>query len=92
MKVRVNYFGQLRQITNLEAEEVDVPANADLASFLSTLGKGRDDRFLKILLTPAGAPSASVMVLANNEPIARTGPLRLRDGDSLSLIPAISGG
>ena len=92
MKIRLNYFGQLRQITDRETQEIDVPPGTDVAGLLTLAARDHDERFGKIIFAAGGTLSASVIILANDELIARKMPPGLCDGDTLSLIPAISGG
>jgi len=92
MKIQVQYFGQLRQLADTESEVLDLPEGSDLLAILSRASQSRDVRFSKILFASEDVPSASVMMLVNNELASKNPRTAFRDGDVLTLIPAISGG
>ena len=94
MKLRVQYTGQLRTAAGRSEEEVELPEATNLAALLhqlaSRLGKGA----LPHLLTPAGHPQSSLLVIVNDSaiPAPQTAATILRQGDVITLLPPIAGG
>jgi molybdopterin converting factor small subunit len=71
---------------------LEVAPGTDLSGVLTQAARGHNERFGRILFASNGTLSPNVIVLANDELISRRQPPLLRDGDAVSLIPAISGG
>ena len=92
MKVTLHYYGQLRQLANCESEEVEFDKPSALAELLRRVSGKYDPAFSKILFNARQQPSSSVMLLINQEPAPRDSSPVVRDGDEVSLIPAIAGG
>ena len=81
MRVRVLYFGVLKEIFHCEDEVMELEEGSDVAGLLTMCrGRGR---------APAGLWES--LAVAVNQEYARTEDL-LRDGDEVALLPPVSGG
>ncbi len=81
MRVRVLYFGVLKEIFGRENEMVEVAQGADVAGLLAMFrGRGK-----------APANLWESLAVAVNQEYAQAGDL-LRDGDEVALLPPVSGG
>ena len=81
MRARVLFFGMLKDMVGLPAEEVDLPPDADIGSVFERYAS-RHPRLREL------APS---IVAARNQEFA--GPeTRLADGDEVAFLPPVSGG
>lgn len=81
MRVRVLHFQMLRQLAGCDAEEMELPAG-------STVGAATDAVCAR---HPALAPMRRSLLFAVNEEWAPAGA-ELHDGDTLALMPPVSGG
>lgn len=92
MKIKVNLFGQLAHVANETTFTHETPERTALADVLREIARKNDPAFGQILFDDSGALRAAVMILVNDAPVDKLSPPKLSDGDSLTLIPAISGG
>ena len=81
MRIRVLFFGMLKDLAGSEVDTVALPEAASVADLLQHY----ETRFPKLRQY---APSLAISV--NQEFAARTSPLR--DGDEVGLLPPVSGG
>ncbi len=91
MNIRVGYYGQARDITGVEREEVEVGEDASVKDAVMAVV----DRHLKLkdlLLSSDGALRKSVMLPVNDEVVDTAVSGSLKHGDDLSVFPAVSGG
>jgi molybdopterin converting factor small subunit len=89
--LRVTLFGQLRHFANADAVERPVPEDGALMSLLRGLAADFSEDFARVLLD-GDTLRSSVLVLVNDAPIDKAAPPTLREGDQVTLLPAISGG
>ena len=92
MKIKVSFNGQLRQISGRESEQREITANAGIDLLAADLAKSSGSDFEKILLDESGRVRASVIVLINDVPVEKGSAPSLKEGDAVSLLPAIAGG
>jgi MoaE-MoaD fusion protein len=81
MKVRVLYFGMLRDLSGQASEEVNLPEKSSAADLLRVVS-GRNARVAELL---------AVCALAINQQYASS-TTGLKDGDEVALMPPVSGG
>jgi molybdopterin converting factor subunit 1 len=81
MRTRVLFFGVLKDLAGVSAEETDFPAGADLRSVF--------DRYAERF--PAVRAMAGSIVLARNQEFADLST-RLEEGDEVAFLPPVSGG
>jgi len=91
VSVQVTLFGQLRHVANQDMLQRPLNGDASLTAFLEALSKDLGEDFQRLLLNE-GRVRPSVLVLLNDTPIDKAAPPQLRDGDQLTLLPAIAGG
>jgi MoaD family protein len=91
MNIRVGYYGQARDIVGVEREDVEVGEDASIQDAVVAVV----DRHMKLkdlLLSSDGALRKSVLLPVNDEVVDTVASGVLKDGDELSVFPAVSGG
>ena len=81
MRVRVLYFGVLKDLFGCEREELQLPEGALAATLLGLVGERGE----------SGAALAKAVAIAVNREYV-PGTAILRDGDEVALLPPVSGG
>jgi MoaE-MoaD fusion protein len=81
MRVKVLFFGMLKDVAGRPAEELDIPGGATLGSVFDEFA-GRHPRLREL---------AGSIVLARNREFAGRAE-ELRDGDEVAFLPPVSGG
>src|SRR5271170_1896950 len=81
MRVRVLFFGQLKEITGVEQEETDLSEGARVEDLFERYGR----RFPKL-----AAFRSSIAASVNQEYVAWRAPLAT--GDEVAFLPPVSGG
>jgi molybdopterin converting factor subunit 1 len=81
MRVRILYFGVLKDIAGREREELDIPADSSVDTVLS---------LLKERIASKAEVWGSIAVAVNQEYVRSTA--LLQDGDEVALLPPVSGG
>ena len=81
MRVRVLYFGVLKDVMGLGRTEIDLSEGASVADLLALL-RGSEK---------AVGPVWDSIAVAVNQEYARAGDV-LKDGDEVALLPPVSGG
>ncbi len=81
MRVRVLFFGLLKEITGTSQEEIDLPGSPSAADLFDRYAS----RFPKM-----NGLRASIVLARNREFVAQTA--RLADGDEVAFLPPVSGG
>jgi len=90
MNVTVQYLGQLGQLAGRDEEPRTVP-DGSLVGLLATLATEYGESFSTIVLD-GDAIRPSLMVLVNDAPVDKANPPAVNEGDTVTLLPAISGG
>ena len=81
MRARILFFGVLKEIAGVPAEEVDLPEGADLAAVFSHYAAR----------LPRLREMAGSIVMARNQEFAEPAA-RLAEGDEVAFLPPVSGG
>ena len=92
MRIRVVYYGQIRQITGKEDEFIELPAGAPAYNIILKVVEQYGDEIGWLLLTKQGIPRRSVIFAVNDVAIDPGLADALEDEDILSILPAVSGG
>ena len=92
MQVRIKYFGQLREMAGAEEEQLEPSDGDDLKTALLEKAKTHGDDFRRVIFNRDGNLRPSVMILVNENPIDKSQPHALEDGDEITVLPAIAGG
>ena len=92
MKVTVNYYGQLKQITNKDSESCDLSEQTDLNQMLAGLASQYGDKFKDFVFDQAGEIRVSLMISVNDNVVDKKPAPCLKDGDEVSILTPIAGG
>jgi molybdopterin converting factor small subunit len=92
MQLEIKLFGQLAHLADRETLQQECAPGTPLPEVLRAAASQYDEAFLNILFDDTGALRAAVMVLVNDAPIDKAAPPAVAEGDTVTLIPAISGG
>ena len=95
MKVKVLYFGVLRNKTGRKSEECEIAEGSSLSDLLATLsskyGKGLKD-LLRANEKSTLDPTMIATVKGVSKDLSQAEKVRLKDGDTVGLMSLISGG
>ncbi|MFM7072516.1 MAG: MoaD/ThiS family protein [Planctomycetota bacterium] len=93
MNIRVKYSGQLRAATRCGDEEIAWSPGGTLAELIAHLAE-RHSAGRPHLLSDIGAIRPSLLIAVNDSAVAASdaNAIRLRDGDTVWLLPPIAGG
>lgn len=92
MKIRINYFGQLRQAANVNMEICDCSEGSAIDEVLGNTAMLHGGKFKSIVLDDNDNLRVSVVVLLNGQYIDRENLPVLKDNDEINLLTAIAGG
>lgn len=92
MKVRIKYFGQLREMAGVEEEAGEPSEGNDLKAVLEERARSHGDDFRRVIFNRGGRLRPSVMILVNGDPVDKARPPKLEDGDEITVLAAIAGG
>jgi molybdopterin converting factor small subunit len=91
VRVTVEWFGQARLYAGQSRDAIDVDRPMAVAEFLQQVLASRDPRLSELLLHD-GAVSRSVLIAVNDHETDPTSATLLQDGDTVLVMPPISGG
>ncbi len=94
MKIIVQYFTIIRNITGKKEETLDIPVEINVLKVLEQLIAKYGTAFQRIVQSGANFPGLKVLFLINGQNTETLGGLgtTLKDGNTLSIIPPLSGG
>ncbi len=92
MSITVTYFGQLRHVAGAETERVEVVGPMALPDALAGLAARHGEDFTRIVFDDGHRVRPSLMVLVNGAVVAKGSAPVLKEGDEVTLLPAIAGG
>ncbi|MCF8885607.1 MAG: sulfur carrier protein ThiS [Aigarchaeota archaeon] len=92
-KVRTKYLAAMREFTEKPGEEIELPENATITTYIEEILK-RYPEAKKYLLSNDGKLRDGINVAVNGDvvPRSRYEQTLLRDGDEVVIIPPIAGG
>jgi sulfur-carrier protein len=85
VKVKVLYFARLRELFNVESEELELPGDRAYAAAIVDLLRKRGDPWAKQLALDAGYRMAVNQTLAGLV-------TPVHDGDEVAIFPPVTGG
>jgi molybdopterin converting factor small subunit len=88
MKIKFNYFAQIRKKAGVESEMVDVANGATVLAALKTLKHG--DEFKGLLFDESGALRPVILLVVNEVPASPD--RKLNDGDCVQVFSPVAGG
>ncbi len=91
--VKTRYYAYLRELTGIREEEIALSEGATVGTLIERLIQKYGDRFRRYILADNMELKSSIAIAINgvkvsDEPLKRI----LRDGDTLVILPPISGG
>jgi len=90
MRVTIEYFGPAREATGAAREEVECTPPCSAQELVTRIARDRGGRLAALLLREDRLSPA--LLLAVNDGQVTGEPVPLKDGDIVSIIPAVSGG
>ena len=91
MRVTAEYAAQVKRAAGVGAETLDVDASCTVEQLVQAVAARHGDALRALLLTGDGRLHPSILVFLRGEQV-RDGSTPLRDGDTVTLLPPISGG
>jgi len=88
--VRTLYFARLRELTGKEAEEFDVPEGSRCIDVVRAIAERYGEDLRRYLFDESGSLRRSFAIALNGE--RATPEAEVREGDTVVVIPPISGG
>ena len=92
MKVTINYTGQLKAVIGVGLEDLEVDTACPLSRLIQEIASQHGDTVKQILLDTDGAVHQALMRVVNDVQSRPGEEVTLQDGDTITLIPPISGG
>jgi len=88
--VKTFYFARLRELTGKEAEEFDVPEGSRCIDVVRAIAERYGEDLRRYLFDESGSLRRSFAIALNGE--RATPEAEVREGDTVVVIPPISGG
>lgn len=94
MKVEIQFEAQLRQVAEAPSVQLDLAEGTSLAAGVAQAAEGSAQALRDRLLADDGSVRAGLLVFVNDQPVSadRIPDTALCDGDTVLLLPPISGG
>ncbi len=94
MKIMVQFFTIIRNITGKKEESLEFPAETNVHKVLEQLIEKYGAAFQRIVQSGSNFPGLKVLFLVNGQNTETLGGLSttLKNGDTLSIVPPLSGG
>lgn len=92
MQVTVQYEAQARRAAGTGSECIDVPDNSAVSDCIRQVAVAHGDPLKSVLVADDDSVQPTLLIFRNDSQVSRDDPTPLADGDSLTLLPPISGG
>lgn len=92
MQITIQYEAQARRAAGVGSEALEVEDNSDVSHCIRRAAETHGEQLKPILLDADGNVQSGLLVFLNDSQIGRQEPQQLSDGDTLTLMPPISGG
>lgn len=94
MKVKIRFFGGLREVTGAKEEIIESKAGETVGDVLSELSKGCGEPFDRYVYGKNGQIADNLQVLFNGTSITNLKDLKTKriEGSQIDIIPLVSGG
>jgi len=92
MTITVQYSAQARHAVGRASEERTLTDVTSVQAVLRELADVHGEGLRRLILTAAGEPQPALLVFVNDEQVPSNSTRELRAGDTLTLLPPISGG
>lgn len=92
MNITVQYSAQARHAVGRAAEQRTLARPTTVQAMLQELATTHGEALQRLVLTATGEPQPALLVFVNDEQVPTNSTRELRAGDTLTLLPPISGG
>lgn len=92
MRVEVKYLTYIKDLTGVNSEVIEIEREIDLFEFIRILGKRYGKNFYELILDTEKMDLKNGVIIGINERVAPKLDEKIRDGDTLTLSIAVSGG
>jgi molybdopterin converting factor small subunit len=92
MQVNVRVSGQLRAALGAASIELTIGAGSSAADAVRQLADGRDAAVRAALLRDDGEIQPTLVIAVGSDQVADAATLALQEGDTVTILPPISGG
>jgi molybdopterin converting factor small subunit len=92
MKIRVRYFGQIKNAAGVAEEEITLPESCSARALVMTLAERHGDPLKNHLLGSDGAPRPSVLLSVGDQMVRPNESAALKDGAVVTVLTPIAGG
>jgi sulfur-carrier protein len=92
MQITVEYAAQLKRAAGTGREIVELGPAATLSELVQRVAERHGDALKPLLLDASGGLHPSILVFVNDEQCRDAAGRALKDGDTVALLPPISGG
>ncbi len=95
MKIKLEYFAIIREITGIREEIVELPSESTVLDLLKVLAQKHGEKFRDYVLdTASGVPRQNLQYLLNQETILKQNGFgtKLNEGAVFAIIPPVGGG
>ena len=91
MRVKVHFYGQIRQKAGVEHTDIDLAEGTVLRLAFSALAARHGEAFGRMVLEPSGRVHPNLICLVNDVPATGDEHV-LKDGDGVALFSPVAGG
>jgi len=92
MQLNIIYTTQLKAALGIGTEQIDLAPPKTATDLLAALAEKHGPEFRRLALDSTGKPLASLLICVGDEQVSPTAPLTVKDGDTITILSAISGG
>lgn len=92
MKINVEYTAQLKAITGVPLEHLDVEEKCSLLQLINILSDKHGESFKKFVTADNGSIIASILISINSEQVHTFGTIKLKENDTVSFLAPMAGG
>ena len=92
MRIRFNYFAQIRQAAGVDSLLLDLDEGTTLSHALAKAADQHGEAFRSLILAAPNQVRPSIILLLNDTAVRDDLTRKLKAGDSLSLLSPLSGG
>ncbi len=92
MQITVQYEAQARRAAGTGSESIDVADECRVADCIRQVADAHGSRLKPVLINDDGDVQPTLLIFLNDSQIAHHDDIQLSNGDTLTLMPPISGG
>ena len=92
MIIRVDYIAQAKNITGIGSEHLSINDGTGIKELLSSVAQKHGPELTSLVLSKDGSVQRSIIISINNEQVFAVDDQKLIDGDTVAIMPPMSGG